>query len=283
MTEDITGLEKIAGMEYPGRLLVVGNDASGTCDVVVYAVTGRSPSSRARRFAMEGKDIKTDVTNKDAIKSGNAALLLYKAVCFDTKGWMVVSNGAQTDVISEIIDNKIESCHRAFDYEPIDLLMKAFAKPVTLKNPSLVRGKDNEEIDLTRYEPDAPNFTPRISAIIKDGSAAISIVKLADAMMTRQFYEITSQMLNPGVGYCVSTYTGRNVAKGGVLPSFEGEPFAVELRGTTKEIVNDVYKALGPKDGGDDFRVAVAAVFKSRASHEMQSTIKNRYDITPIL
>lgn len=260
----MNGLENLANMEYPGRFIAIGLDKTGLNNVIVYGVTGRSSSSQAREIVinkeLEEKEefaLKTNPTDQEALEKGNKALLIYN--CIRAAGPMgerafIVSNGAQTD----IIHNTYEGISRTHVPFPLETLAKAFARPDE-------RIYGSEFIDITKYEPDHPNFTPRISGIINSEGAALHIVKNTGSFRDQQLFEV---LLLPGRGKLIATYTGENKDP---LPSFEGVPLDVELDGSPIDLAESFYQALGPSEAGKgmlspgkDFRVAVAAVMYPR-------------------
>ena len=95
------GLEAIAEMEYPGRLIALGRDPTGEHNVVVYAVTGRSPSSQARTLEYNADDntIFTKPTDPEVLEKGNPDLLLYDAIVMLDDS-VAVSNGKQTEAFA---------------------------------------------------------------------------------------------------------------------------------------------------------------------------------------
>ncbi len=159
---------------------------------------------------------------------------------------------------------------------PAEVLAEAFKKPHEIKGD-----KQSLSIDLTRFEPDSPHFTPRISGVVTRKGAALHIVKNVEGYPIRDIFEIP---LLGGRGKGITTYAGQNVLKGEKIPSFEGEPFDVVFQGkTAEEVARDVYEALGPKEEGPgvispgaDFRVGVVVVFYNRSTNEMKSFIINR-------
>lgn len=272
-------LQHIASKEYLGRMFAIGKTTRGE-DVVVYAVTGRSDSSRARRLEEEWVQgrVRTSVTDPEQLKKGNPALLLYNAIVLTKNGDLVVSNGAQTDLIVEACEKYDLHCgcedKRLCGARPYNELGKAFARPVLVFEGIDEKG-NAKYIDITSFEPDPPNWTPRISGISGRGGHAVSIIKKKkdsdDGQQAR--YGLALKQAEGKVAF-VSTYEGTNVPKGEVIPSFEGnEPlyFEFEFDGESPEQVADsVYDALGPKTGpgilepGKDFRVGVTAVFYQR-------------------
>jgi IMP cyclohydrolase len=246
-------------MEYPGRLIIVGRDPAGEHDVVIYAVTGRSPSSQARRLMLDDDgSIHTMVTDPEILPSGNEKLLLY--TCLRSfPGGLAVSNGAQTDLI--VRTAQAFSGHGAMP-APAEILLQAFSEP------HMVDG-----IDLTSYEPDRPTFTPRIGGCIANGAALAIVRRAEDGSAARNYFKAP---LEPGRGKLMATYSGENVDP---LPSFRGQPVEIKIGcRTARELAEAVYSALGPAGAGNDFRVGVAAVLYSRERGKMNTFIINRHD-----
>jgi len=239
------GLESLEAMEYPGRIIIIGKDTPGENVIVVYAITGRSPSSQARRLVIDKNTVWTRPTDETALKSGNIDLLVYPAICID-KG-IVVSNGKQTEAIIKNLSQ---------DQSPEKILLSSL-----------------EQWD---YEPDAPIFTPRISGcILSPEKAALSIIKRAsDGSSTKSIFEFP---LIPGKGRMITTYKGENKEP---LLSFWGEPLEVEFEGQkAEEVAEGVYRALKPKKIDKDFRVATACVFsRSLTKIEFDIHIINRHE-----
>lgn len=239
------GLENLAAMEYPGRVVIIGKDKTGENFIVVYAITGRSSSSQARKLVADKGAVWTKPTEENAFKNGHRNLLVYPAI-YVSQG-IAVSNGKQTDDIKE------------------HLTQSKYASEVLLSSL-----KDWD------YEPDAPNFTPRISGcILPSNDASLSIIKRAlDGSSLRYIFEIP---LIEGKGKMMSTYQGENKEP---LPAFCGEPLDVEFEGQrAKEVAEEIYQALAPKFQGEDYRVAVACVFsKNLMKDELDVYIINRHE-----
>ena len=159
-------------------------------DCVYYFIMGRSVNSRNRIFTKTEDGIQTEAFDASLMK--DPSLIIYHPVR-KCEGHLVVTNGNQTDTMVDAI--------------------KA--------------GKCSKHGLMTReYEPDEPNFTPRISAILNgDGSFEISILKYKDGRCLREFF--TYEDCPEGKAYFISTYKG----DGNPLPSFEGEPMEVTLPG----------------------------------------------------
>jgi len=234
----------IVNKEYPGRLIIIGQEETTEKVSVVYAITGRSVSSQARKMERKENAIWVKPTDKDLLKKGNIDLLIYPSVFCLSQG-IAISNGKQTVDIMACLGQSESAAE-----------ILAFA----LKNWD--------------YEPDEPTFTPRISGcILSNKSAALSLIRKApDGSSLRNIYEFS---VVPGKGKMIMTYEGENRDP---LPSFEGEPREVEIRGSTpQELANRVYGSLAPKEGGQDFRVAVVCVFGiDMLSHKFDTHIINR-------
>ena len=261
-------------MTYPGRVIIIGRDPSGEHDVIIYAVTGRSPSSRARRLVHDGDGaVRTEVTDPEMLRGGNERLLLYHCLR-PFPGGLAVSNGAQTDLIRETARNLAEepaspSTGVAQSKEPPpppagEILRRAF------RQPHLISG-----VDVTAYEPDAPAYTPRISGCLA-GDAALAIVRRRpDGRPDRQHFPVPPET---GRGRMLATYRGENCDP---LPAFEGNPREVGLgEETPKMTAAAVYRALGPEDAGQDLRVGVAALFRHVRSGELEAAVINRTEET---
>lgn len=221
-------IEPLVDKEYPGRLIIIGKEKERKNVVVVYAITGRSASSQARKMEKEEDTIWVKPTNLELLKKGNIDLLVYPSVFFLSQG-IAVSNGKQTvDVMACLAQGESAAEILAF----------------ALKNWD--------------YEPDGPTFTPRISGcILSNKSAALSLIKrAADGSTQRNSYEFS---LVPGIGRMITTYQGENKDP---LPPYIGDPQEVDIKGASaQDVAESVYMSLVPKKGGIDFRVAVACVF----------------------
>ena len=225
--EGTTGL--LARLEYPGRLIVIGAPQDGGKAAVLYAITGRSPSSQARKLVHRDGGIWVRPTDEETLRTGNVDLLVYPALLFAGAG-IAVSNGKQTaDVRAGLGPGA----------DPVAVLSRA--------------------LGAWDFEPDAPIYTPRISGCLVGGRAALSVVRRGPSAETlRSYFEVA---LRAGEGRLVSTYDGPNADP---LPVFGGEPRRLGWIGTTAvESAEAAYGELAPAAGGKDFRVAVACVFAS--------------------
>jgi IMP cyclohydrolase len=215
-------------MVYPGRLILMGRDPSGKSAIILYAITGRSPSSQARKLEVSDDGIWVKPTDKSILRTGKVDLLIYPSLFILDQG-VAVSNGKQTvDVMACLGQSQNAAEVLSFALQKWD------------------------------YEPDEPNFTPRISGcILSSGGAALNIIKRdQDGSSLRNTYEFT---LQPGKGKLIATYSGENKDP---LPSFMGEPVDLALPEVGAEgLAEAVYSALAPKGKNQDFRVSVACVY----------------------
>lgn len=237
---------ELAALEYPGRLIVIGAAAGGP-PVIVYAITGRSPSSQARRLVHRDGGVWVEPTDEATLKTGNVDLLVYPALLFSEAG-IAVSNGKQTADVRDRLRPGLD---------PVAALSAALA--------------------AWDYEPDAPIFTPRISGCLTAKAAGLSVARRGPSGETlRSYFEVA---LRAGEGRLVSTYEGPNADP---LPVFRGEPRFVGLAGTTAaETATAFYRDLGPAAGAKDLRVAVACVFAGPASPDKADVhIINRHERT---
>lgn len=240
--------DRLFRFEYPGRLIVLGRTPSSRA-AAVYAITGRSPSSQARRLARRDGGIWVEPTDEAVLKTGNVDLLVYPAVLFAGRE-AAVSNGRQTADVARAL---------AAGRSPVATLAEALA-------------------DWT-FEPDAPIFTPRISGCLSARGAALSIVRRGPAEGTplRSYYEVPAPA---GLGFLLSTYAGPNADP---LPIFAGDPREVPIPADgAGAIAAAVYDSLGPgPSGGKDVRVAVAAlVFPEDEAAEPDIAVINRHERT---
>ena len=191
---------------YPGRGIIIGKN--GDKAVFAYFIMGRSENSRNRIFVEEGQDMKTHPF--DASKVEDPSLIIYAPVRVVGNN-VIVTNGDQTDTVRDF----------------------------------LLEGKTFEDALRTRcFEPDGPNWTPRISGMITlaDGSFTykMSILKSADAEGTacnRFFYDYAPL---DGLGHFIHTY----VCDGNPIPTFQGEPERVKLEGDIDEFTNMIWENL---------------------------------------
>ena len=186
--------EELSATSYPGRGIVIGRSKDGKKAVTAYFIMGRSENSRNRVFVEDGEGIRTQAF--DPSKLSDPSLIIYAPVrVLGNK--TIVTNGDQTDTVYD--------------------LMK--------------EGQTFEQSLMTReFEPDAPNFTPRISGLmnVENGSYdyAMSILKSNNGNPDScNRYTFTYSNPIAGEGHFIHTYMG----DGNPLPSYEGEPTWVEI------------------------------------------------------
>ena len=220
---------------YPGRGIMLGKSADGAKAVVVYFIMGRSENSRNRIFETTGDGIRTRAF--DESKMVDPSLIIYHPVR-RVGEVTVVTNGDQTDTIRD----------------------------------SLLAGKSYIDALRTRcYEPDGPNYTPRISGVVdQDGSFCLSILKSADgdpACSHRYFYEYDAPLA--GEGRFIHTYQ-ENAEP---LPSFEGEPRRVSVSAPDAEtLASQVWASLN-----EDNKVSLFVQYIHLATGERETVILNKH------
>lgn len=221
---------------YPGRGIIIGRSRDGKSAVTAYFIMGRSANSRNRVFVTEGEGIRTQAF--DPSKLEDPSLIIYAPVRVLNDS-TIVTNGDQTDTV---YDN-----------------MKA--------------GKTFEEsLRCRKYEPDGPNFTPRISGIlnIKDGSYdyAMSILKSdnGDPDCCNR-YTFTYDNPKAGEGRFIHTY----MQDGNPLPSFEGEPEWIDIEGDIDEFTSMLWDNLNEEN-----KVSLFVRFINIATKETETRIVNK-------
>lgn len=205
--------DELKSNPYPGRGIVVGRDA-GDHAVIAYFIMGRSENSRNRVFVpADDEGIKTQAF--DPSKMEDPSLIIYHPVrVYDTA--TIVTNGDQTDTIFDGLEEELEF---------------------------------SQALEDRKFEPDAPNFTPRISAIVQtdDGffSYEMSILK-TDEGDDRDTLRYTYSYENPipGKGRFIHTY----MQDGNPLPSFVGEPKPVEIAGDIDTFTNKLWESLNEEN-----------------------------------
>ena len=198
---------------YPGRGIVIGQSANGKYAVTAYFIMGRSENSRNRVFVEDGDGIRTQAF--DPSKLSDPSLIIYAPVrVLGNK--TIVTNGDQTDTIYELMD-----------------------KQMTFEQALRTR----------EFEPDAPNYTPRISGIMHvdqgNYSYAMSILKSNNgngASCNR--YTFAYQQPVAGEGHFIHTYQ----CDGDPLPSFEGEPKLVEALDNMEEFADLLWNSLNEEN-----------------------------------
>ena len=228
--------EELNTNEYPGRGIVTGCSEDGKSAVIAYFIMGRSQNSRNRVFVEYEEGIRTQAF--DPSKLEDPSLIIYHPVRM-AGGMLIVTNGDQTDTIYDMMD-----------------------KQCTFEQALRTR----------EFEPDAPNYTPRISGImhVENGSYnyALSILKSnnGDPSSCNRF---TYAYTNPkaGEGRFIHTYMG----DGNPLPSFEGEPTLVDIKGNIDEFTNLVWNGLN-----EDNKVSLFVRFIDIENGTYETRIMNK-------
>lgn len=205
--------QELKNNAYPGRGIVIGRSMDGKKAVTAYFIMGRSSNSRNRVFAAEGEGIRTEAF--DASKLEDPSLIIYAPMrVLGTR--TIVTNGDQTDTI-------------------YDGLKAGMTFEQSLRN--------------REFEPDAPNYTPRISGVmeVENGEYhyAMSILKSNNGSPDScSRYTFAYETPAAGEGHFIHTY----MHDGNPLPSFEGEPKLVEIDGEIDEFAKMVWENLNEEN-----------------------------------
>lgn len=208
-TASTTLANHVAANPYPGRGLIIGKSASGESWQQVYWIMGRSPNSRNRQFGLEGVTLRTEPF--DPSKVEDPSLIIYEAM-LELPNQFLVSNGDQTRTLHD----------------------------------GLAAGKTMKEALSTRdREPDAPNYTPRITGMLDlNGSepeitlAILKANKIDPTFTDRHYYQ--PKVPTAGIGYGLTTYMG----DGNPLPTFDVDPLLLPLAATAEETLELYWKNL---------------------------------------
>ena len=231
-----TAAQAVGATTYPGRGIIVGKSADGRRAVMAYFIMGRSVNSRNRVFVKEPAGLRTEAF--DPSKMEDPSLIIYWPVR-EIDGKVIVTNGDQTDTIYEYVGDGA-----------------TFA----------------EALRERTFEPDAPNFTPRVSAMATfadgDFSLDMGILRAGDAEGScchRVFWEY--EKVEAGKGYFQHTY----LKDGKPIPSFVGDPETVAIgEGTASEIADALWNGLNA-----DNRVSLWVCTRDLATGESDTCIIN--------
>ena len=199
---------RIEGNPYVGRGIVIGKTADGSKAAAAYFIMGRSENSRNRVFEIKNGEVFTKPYDESKVK--DPSLIIYAAVR-SAGNKLIVTNGDQTDTVYDFVS----------------------------------KGKCFGEALRTRsFEPDAPNFTPRISGMLtfsdNDFSYKMSILKSIDEKgsdCARYTFEYPSVA---GLGHFIHTY----VTDGNPIPTFQGESERVSIPDRIDEFTGDIWNNL---------------------------------------
>ncbi|MDD3394833.1 MAG: IMP cyclohydrolase [Anaerotignum sp.] len=197
---------------YVGRGIVIGKTADASKAAIAYFIMGRSENSRNRIFIENGEEV--IIKPFDASKVEDPSLIIYSPIK-KLENKLIVTNGDQTDTI--------------YDY------IKA--------------GKTFEEgLETRAFEPDAPNFTPRISGMLTFGAGdfayKLSVLKSADAKGSAcNRYTFSYPAVN-GLGHFIHTYA----CDGNPLPTFQGEPERAAIPDNIDDLVHNIWENLNEEN-----------------------------------
>ena len=229
--------QELKSNAYPGRGIILGKSPDGKKAVATYFIMGRSENSRNRVFVEEGEGIRTQAY--DPSKLTDPSLIIYAPVrVLGNK--TIVTNGDQTDTI----------------YEGMD-------KQLTFE----------QSLRQREFEPDAPNYTPRISGImhVENGkyNYAMSILKSSDGDPSGcNRYTFAYENPKAGEGHFIHTY----MHDGDPLPSFEGEPKRIAVPDDIEEFTKLLWNSLNEENKVSLF---VRYIDIETGAHETTITNKN--------
>ena len=232
---------ELNSLAYHGRGIIIGKSADGKSAMIAYFIMGRSTNSRNRIFERYDGGMRTKAF--DESKLVDPSLIIYNPF-LECGASDIVTNGDQTDTVFNYIK---EHGDDVFSFE--------------------------KSLHTREFEPDKPNFTPRISAMLNYAFAGkifnykLSILKSSDGnpeVCDRYFY---SYLPLNGIGHFIHTYE----CDGNPIPSFYGEPEKVKLPNTAKELADIVWENLN-----EDNKVSLFVRYIDLATGEYESRIVNK-------
>lgn len=220
---------------YPGRGLVIGRSTVDAGWMMLYWIMGRSVQSRNRRFTAADGVLKTTPVDPQLV--ADPSLIIYDAM-LELPGIYLVSNGAQTRALADTLQ---------------------------------AGGSFEAALASWQHEPDAPHYTPRISAMLRldEPEVTLSLLKAnpIDPHYTdRATYRVAIPA--PGLGVGLTTYRG----DGQPLPSFTGEPLLLPCDGSPEELLRTYWEALDAEN-----RVALAVKHIPVSGGASRLLVHNRY------
>ncbi len=236
---DIYKINNIADLikdnEYVGRGIIIGKTTDGTKAVSAYFIMGRSENSRNRIFKENGEDVV--IYPFDESKVEDPSLIIYSPIR-KTGNKLIVTNGDQTDTIYDFVKSG-----------------KAF----------------KEALETRKFEPDAPNFTPRISGMItfdkNNFEYSMSILKSMDengSECARYTYDYKS--IN-GLGHFIHTYE----CNGNPIPTFQGEPRRVAVPDDIYEFAEEIWNNLN-----SDNKISLYVRYTDLKTGNIQNVMYNK-------
>ncbi len=228
--------DRLAGNPYPGRGIIMGLSGDGRSAVAAYFIMGRSDNSRNRVFQLGKGRLKTVPFDPDKVE--DSSLIMYTAV-HSLVRQVIVANGNHSDSIAS----------------------------------GLLRGFSfSQSLAGRKFEPDAPHYTPRISAIGRCGDSGptyqMSIIRAADPQGSACERKCYAYRAEPGLGHLIHTYE----RDGDPLPSFQGEPRPVYIPNDADAFAEELWQALNA-----DNRVALYVRYKDLISFDVTERVINRH------
>ena len=227
--------ETLKGNTYPGRGIVVGKSADGKNAVAAYFIMGRSANSRNRVFTERDNAVFTEPF--DVSKVEDPSLIIYAAIR-EYENKLIVTNGDQTDTVYEGL--KKGQCF-------------------------------GHSLKSREFEPDGPNWTPRISAMLtfdnQDFAYKMSILKSGDAegsICNRYLYDYTAKA---GLGHFIHTY----VCDGNPIPTFQGEPERVSVPNDIDTFTNEIWNALN-----EDNKISLYVRYVNLSTGKVENRMINK-------
>lgn len=226
--------EYLSGNTYPGRGIVIGKSENGKYAVFAYFIMGRSVNSRNRVFVEDEENLKTKAF--DESKLSDPSLIIYSPVRHIGKD-IIVTNGDQTDTVYDGIKNGL-----------------TFSK----------------SLEAREFEPDGPNFTPRISGLLHLDNGftyEMSILKSIDeegSACARFTYNYPS--VN-GLGHFIHTY----VCDGNPIPTFQGEPERTVIPDCIDDFTKEIWENLNENN-----KISLYVCYTDIASGKNESRLINK-------
>lgn len=226
---------RICGNEYVGRGIVIGKTEDGKKAAIAYFIMGRSENSRNRIFVEDGSEV--TIYPFDESKVEDPSLIIYSPIkCIGDA--TIVTNGDQTQTIYDFMEagNTFEAA-----------------------------------LDTREFEPDGPNWTPRISGILYNDADGfrykMSILKSGDAEGTVCNRFTYSYAPVNGLGHFIHTY----VTNGNPIPTFQGEPERVSIPNQIDEFFNDIWENLN-----EDNKISLYVRYIDLATGETENRMVNK-------
>ncbi len=227
--------ELITGNSYVGRGIVIGKSADGKKACAAYFIMGRSANSRNRIFTEKDGEVFTEPY--DLGKVQDPSLIIYAAIR-SFENHLIVTNGNQTDTIHDGLKEGL-----------------TFSKA----------------LESREFEPDAPNYTPRISGMLtfadQDFTYELSILKSIDAEGTDCARYTFAYPAKAGLGHFLHTY----VCNGDPIPTFQGEPERVEIPDCIDAFTEKLWNALD-----EDNKISLYVRYIDLATGETENRLVNK-------